>query len=79
MDQCDAVEWKPADSTTKQLLEGTRDVTEALVNEGQVMVWLGKFTKTGDGSHLPLVKTTNILPLSSKDMACLLMDLNRVQ
>jgi hypothetical protein len=55
-------------------------LTEALVNEGQVMVWLGKFTKSGGhGGHLPLVKTTSVLPLSPKDMACLLMDSNRVK
>ena len=74
------IEWKPADTKTKKLLALNDDkvVRRALADEG-ILVWIGKFKKEGHGSHLPLIKTTSILPLAPRDMASLLMDSEKVQ
>jgi hypothetical protein len=55
------------------------------LNGNQVIVWMGKFMgknqndDEGYGSNLPLIKTTNIIPLSPKAFAELLMDSSHVQ
>lgn len=74
------IEWKPADTKTKKLLALNDDkvVRSALVDEG-ILVWIGKFKNEGHGSHLPLIKTTSILPLAPRDMASLLMDSEKVK
>eukprot|EP00934_Nitzschia_sp_Nitz4_P009381 Nitzschia sp. Nitz4//scaffold42_size132992//94838//96019//NITZ4_003412-RA/size132992-processed-gene-0.43-mRNA-1//-1//CDS//3329551757//9371//frame0 len=70
------VEWKPHRETERILLE--QDATEAL-NEGRVLVHVGRAKQAGFGSHLPLIKSQSILPISSKGMADLLMDSSRVK
>jgi len=74
------IEWKPADTKTKKLLALNDDkaVRSALADK-DVLVWIGKFKNEGHGSHLPLVKTTSILPLAPRDMASLLMDSEKVK
>lgn len=74
------IEWKPADTTTKKLLELNDEeaVQSALLADENILVWIGKFKNDGHGSHLPLVKTTSILPLAPRDMAALLMDSEQV-
>lgn len=75
----DFVDWKAADSKTRKLLESS-DV-HALQNalkEDDILVWVGKFKQEGHGSHLPLVKTVSILPMSPRNMAALLMDSTKV-
>ena len=73
------IDWKPADSKTKKLLElnDVQAIRDALEDEA-VLVWIGKFKNEGHGSHLPLVKTTSILPLAPKDFAALLMNSEKV-
>ncbi len=97
------VDWKPADSKTKKLLlendkmndgdngneERDELVRNALLNDGQILVWMGKFMNNknskkdvvneGYGSNLPLIKTISIIPLSPKKFAELLMDSDKVQ
>eukprot|EP00980_Cylindrotheca_fusiformis_P015573 scaffold4447_cov120-Cylindrotheca_fusiformis.AAC.6 len=70
------IEWTEHKDTTK-LLE-KKDMMSAL-DEGQVLVYVGKAKKDGYGSELPIVRTKSILPMSAKDMADLLMDSNRVK
>ena len=82
------IEWKPADTKTKKLFELNDDEAfrrellpadaDADADEGGILVWIGKFKNDGHGSHLPLVKTTCILPLPPRDMASLLMDSEKV-
>lgn len=75
----DFVDWKAADSKTRKLLESS-DV-HALQNalkDDDILVWVGKFKQEGHGSHLPLVKTVSILPMSPRNMAALLMDSTKV-
>lgn len=77
------IDWKPADSGTKQMFQD--GVTEealrhALDDEMNVLVWTGKFKKEdGYGSELPVVKTVSIIPMSPKRIAELLMDSDRVK
>ncbi len=74
------IDWSPADSKTKKILELNDDqaIRDALEDD-DVLVWIGKFKKEGYGSDLPVIKTMSILPLSPRDMASLLMDSSKVQ
>lgn len=76
----DFVEWKAADSKTRKLLESSSDVhaVQNALREDDILVWVGKFKQGGHGSHLPLVKTVSILPISPRNMAALLMDSTKV-
>jgi len=82
------IDWKPADSRTKQLFPDDCDdegvsskalVRQALEEEMAVFVWTGKFKKDGYGTELPVVKTVSIVPMSPRSMAELLMDSDRVK
>jgi hypothetical protein len=90
------IDWKPANSKTKKVLANNKStdgnynddnnkqsIIEALVNENQVLVWIGNFITNkkdeGYGAGLPLIKTISIVPLSPKAFAELLMDSNQVQ
>jgi len=74
------IDWKPADSNTKKIMDLDDDEIRKAINEDkEILVWMGKFKLDGYGSQLPIVKTTSILPLSPKDMAELLMDSDRVK
>ncbi len=57
-------------------------ITNALLNDNQVLVWIGKFKQKnadqGYGSSLPLIKTISVVPLSPKKFAELLMDSSQV-
>jgi hypothetical protein len=82
----DYIDWKPDKATTKLLeLESTHPgaLKEAVLskdgNEGQILVFMGKFKEQGHGSDLPVVKTRSILPLSPRDFCNLLMDSSRVK
>jgi hypothetical protein len=70
------VAWTEHKDTTK-ILEG-RDIMSAL-DDGEVLVYIGKAKKEGYGSELPLIKTKSILPMSAEEMADLLMDSDRVK
>lgn len=75
----DFVDWKAADSKTKKLLESSDlHALQNALNEDEILVWVGKFKQDGHGSHLPLVKTVSILPMSPRNMAALLMDSTKV-
>jgi len=77
------IDWKPADSGTKQLFQDgvtNEALRHALDDEMNVLVWTGKFKKEdGYGSELPVVKTVSIIPMSPRSMAELLMDSDRVK
>lgn len=74
------IDWKPADSKTKKLLElDNEEIRAALANDESCLVWIGRFKEEGHGSHLPVIKTKSILPLAPKDLASLLMDSSKVQ
>jgi len=80
------IDWKPADSKTKQLFPDNEEggvsneaLRQALEEEMAVFVWTGKFTKDGYGAELPVVKTVSIVPMSPRKMAELLMDSDRVK
>ena len=74
------IDWSPADTKTKKLFElNDNQAIRNALEDDDVLVWVGKFKDEGHGSHLPIVKTTSILPLSPKDMASLLMDSSKVQ
>jgi hypothetical protein len=76
----DDIEWNPADTKTRKLLEmNDKNVLREALNEDDVLVWIGKFKVEGHGSHLPIVRTASVLPISPKDMASLLMDSSKVQ
>lgn len=80
VDDGECIEWKPADTKTRKLMEMADDkVLRQALAEEDVLVWIGKFHVEGHGSHLPIVKTASVLPLSPKDLAMLLMDSKRVQ
>ena len=73
------IDWSPADSKTKKLMEANdNQAIRNALEDDDVLVWIGKFKEEGHGSDLPLVRTTSILPLSPKDMASLLMDSKKV-
>lgn len=70
------VEWKVHNETDNLVLEQDR---MAALKTGRVLVYVGKAKKKCYGSHLPLIKTQAILPLSANDMSSLLMDSSRVK
>ena len=79
------VDWTPSKATAT-LLDGSADnsnneaVSQAIADakEGAVLVWTGKWKQPGHGSHLPVVRTVSVLPMSPRDFAALLMDSSRV-
>jgi hypothetical protein len=77
-DPNDWIEWK-AHSATKKLLEEHNNNEMAILEQGEVMVYIGKSKKEGHGSKLPIIKTKSILPLAAEEMAELLMDSSRVK
>lgn len=76
LDQSDWIEWKVHDSTKKLLKDHTE---RELLEQGEVLVYVGTAKSEGHGSHLPIIKTKALLPLSAHDMANLLMDSSKVQ
>eukprot|EP00529_Nitzschia_sp_RCC80_P026044 CAMPEP_0113486732 /NCGR_PEP_ID=MMETSP0014_2-20120614/25146_1 /TAXON_ID=2857 /ORGANISM="Nitzschia sp." /LENGTH=345 /DNA_ID=CAMNT_0000380409 /DNA_START=372 /DNA_END=1410 /DNA_ORIENTATION=+ /assembly_acc=CAM_ASM_000159 len=74
----DWIEWKIHDSS-RRLLEKADNDEMAVLESGEVLVYIGKAKCDGHGSKLPMIKTKSIIPLSSKDMADLLMDSSRVK
>jgi len=78
------VDWTPSKATAS-LLGTSSNGNEAAVQaisddkEGTVMVWTGKWKQPGHGSHLPVVRTISVLPMSPRDFAALLMDSSKVQ
>mmetsp|Transcript_28395 Transcript_28395/g.59484 ORF Transcript_28395/g.59484 Transcript_28395/m.59484 type:complete len:414 (+) Transcript_28395:72-1313(+) len=77
-DENDWIEWK-MHSSTKKLLEENHNNEMAILEQGEVMVYIGKAKRKGHGSHLPIIKTKSILPLSAEEMADLLLDSSRVK
>mmetsp|Transcript_7975 Transcript_7975/g.15024 ORF Transcript_7975/g.15024 Transcript_7975/m.15024 type:complete len:527 (+) Transcript_7975:165-1745(+) len=76
----ECIEWNPADTKTRKLLEmSDKNAIRKALDEDDVLVWIGKFKVEGHGSHLPIVRTASVLPMSPKDMASLLMDSSKVQ
>mmetsp|Transcript_5303 Transcript_5303/g.7733 ORF Transcript_5303/g.7733 Transcript_5303/m.7733 type:complete len:317 (-) Transcript_5303:33-983(-) len=74
----DIIDWK-CDSKTKKLLENDKEMLrKSLDEDGEVLVWIGRFKKDGHGSELPIVKTHGMIHMSPKDLAELLMDSSRV-
>lgn len=79
------VDWTPSKATAS-LLDGSTDnsnneaIRQAIADakEGAVLVWTGKWKQPGYGSHLPVVRTVSVLPMSPRDFAALLMDSSRV-
>ena len=73
------VDWS-ASKATASLLNGD-DSGSAIADpkEGTVLVWTGKWKESGHGSHLPVVRTVSVLPMSPRSFAALLMDSARVQ
>ena len=74
----DWIEWKEH-SSTKKLLEEYGNDEMAILEQGEVLVYVGKSKKEGHGSKLPIIKTKSMLPLSAQDMADLLMDSEKVK
>ena len=74
----DWVEWKIHDSSRK-LLEKADNDEMSVLESGEVLVYIGKAKCDGHGSKLPMIKTKSIIPVSSKDMAELLMDSSKVK
>ena len=78
------VDWTPSKATAS-LLDGNNDNNEAIIEaisdpkDGTVMVWTGKWKQPGHGSHLPVVRTVSVLPMSPRNFADLLMDSSKVQ
>jgi len=77
-DPNDWIEWK-AHSATKKLLEEHNHNEMVILEQGEVMVYIGRSKKEGHGSKLPIIKTKSILPLAAEEMAELLMDSSRVR
>ena len=77
-DQNDWIEWKEH-SSTRKLLEEYNNNEMAILEQGEVLVYIGKSKKEGHGSKLPIIKTKSILPLSAEEMADLLMDSTKVK
>ena len=76
------VEWKPTKDTEKALEQGSS--LRAMLEDGTVAVYIGKAKEQSDGgsyfgSHLPIIKSQSILPLSAEEVADLLMDSSRVK
>ena len=74
----DWIEWKIHDSSRK-LLEKADNDERAVLESGEVLVYIGKAKCDGHGSKLPMIKTKSIIPVASKDMAELLMDSSKVK
>jgi hypothetical protein len=75
-EQSEWIEWTTHETTKKSLVDHTeREVLE----QGEVLVYVGTVKVEGHGSNLPLIKTRAILPLSAHDMANLLMDSSKVK
>jgi len=74
----DWIEWKMHDSTRK-LLRDNNNSEMSILEQGEVMVYIGKAKLEGHGSKLPIIKTKSILPLSSDEMVDLLMDSSKVK
>jgi len=72
------IEWKMHD-TTRKLLRDNKNSELSILEQGEVMVYIGKAKMEGHGSKLPIIKTKSILPLSSDEMVDLLMDSSKVQ
>ena len=70
------LDWKPSKDTDK-ILESENIMTA--LDDDKVLVYVGKARQEGYGSHLPLIKTQSILPMSAEEMADLLMDSSRVK
>ena len=77
-DNNDWIEWKMHDAT-KKLLRDNSNSEMSVLEQGEVMVYIGKAKQEGHGSKLPLIKTKSILPLSSDEMVDLLMDSSKVK
>ena len=77
-DNNDWIEWK-MHSSTKKLFEENNSDEMTLLEQGEVLVYIGKSKQEGHGSKLPIVRTKSILPLSAEEMAELLMDSSRVK
>jgi hypothetical protein len=76
----DFVDWYPHPNTEKLLEEQQGDNLLLAMQEGDVLVYIGKAKKEGVvGGHLPIIKTQSILPISAHDMAALLMDSTKVK
>lgn len=75
-DENEWIEWTAQKDTEKALQE--KDMMSAL-DDGKVLVYLGKAKKEGYGTQLPIIKSKSILPMSAQEMAELLMDSGRVQ
>mmetsp|Transcript_25786 Transcript_25786/g.60456 ORF Transcript_25786/g.60456 Transcript_25786/m.60456 type:complete len:429 (+) Transcript_25786:199-1485(+) len=76
-DENDWIEWKMHSSTKKLFEENNNEM--ALLEQGEVLVYIGKCKQEGHGSKLPIIRTKSILPLSAEEMAELLMDSSRVK
>ena len=70
------IDFTPHKDTEKLLRD--QDMMSVL-DQGEVLVYVGKSKKEGQGSHLPIIKTKSILPLSAEEMADVLMDSSRVK
>ena len=71
------IDFQPHKDTEKLLK--SKDMMTAL-EEDEVLVYIGKARSEGSfGSHLPIIKTKSILPISAQEMAELLMDSSRVK
>jgi hypothetical protein len=77
-DNNDWIEWKMHEST-KKLLRDNNNSEMSVLEQGEVMVYIGKAKQEGHGSKLPIIKTKSILPLSSDEMVDLLMDSSKVK
>lgn len=71
------VAWKAADKTTSQAEQEGNE--QEVIEEGGILVYLGKWKKEGYGSNVPVVKSISIIDMSPKDMAELLLDSSRVK
>jgi hypothetical protein len=70
------IDWKATKDTEKTL--ALQDTMSAL-DQGDVLVYIGKAKREGYGGELPIIKTKSILPLSAEEMADLLMDSSKVK
>lgn len=79
-DESSFVEWFSHPNTDKVLEEHSNSPMLAM-EEGHVLVYVGRSKQQQGivGSHLPIIKTQSILPLSAKEMAEVLMDSSKVK
>ena len=71
------ITWKAADKTTSQAQQDGNE--EQVLQDGGILVYLGKWKKEGYGSNVPAVKSISIIDMSPKDLAELLLDSSRVK